>query len=95
MGTKVQGNKCSRNSHHKEKGAFRKSPIAPWRFTNSELGQCLEEYNLWRRGKGEYAKIGSEAPFTAERLGQIIDEAVYRLKIIGAISLGRFGKPSI
>ena len=55
----------------------------------------MEEYNLWRRGKGEYAKIGSEAPFTAERLGQIIDEAVYRLKIIGAISLGRFGKPSI
>lgn len=43
------------------------------------IGECLEEYNLWRRGVGKYAEGGCEPPFSAYMVGKLIEGAVGHL----------------
>ncbi len=43
------------------------------------IGECLEEYNLWRRGFGKYSEGGCEPPYSAYMVGKLIDGAVGHL----------------
>ena len=72
----------------------------PSLMTNTELSEALEEYHMWRIGKGKYnweedpikEKAETDVPFTDKVLRMLMTEAIVRLKIIGAISEGRYKK---
>ena len=93
------------NQSHWTDTLFDKSLLKnPSRLTSTELAEALEEHNEWRRGTGKYFcylddnpledESEMEAPFSAEVLGRILDEAAIRLKIIGDLVAGRFKKGS-
>lgn len=50
--------------------------------TSTELAEMLDEYNIWRRGGKPYNKPGAKMPFDAHELGEIIDLASARLRIV-------------
>jgi hypothetical protein len=50
--------------------------------TSTELAEMLEEYNTWRRGGKPYDEPGAKLPFDVHELGEIIDSASARLRIV-------------
>jgi hypothetical protein len=46
----------------------------------ADVAKALAEHNRWRRGEGEYEKIYSGMPYSAQAVGALIDRAVEILK---------------
>lgn len=44
------------------------------------IAECLEEYNLWRRGADKYSTPGCDAPCSAYMLGKLIEGAIAHLR---------------
>ncbi len=49
-------------------------------MTTKEAYEILKEYNLWRRGKGVYDKVGASFGYSPIQVGEAIDVAIKVLK---------------
>lgn len=46
------------------------------KMSAAKVAKHLAEHNKWRRGEGNYEKIYSSMPFSAQAVGALIDRAV-------------------